>query len=279
MIFGLLISSFLGLIFGSFGSVILSRWGESDSLAQASSILWGRSECPHCKKRLQAWDLVPLLSFFLQKGICRYCHKKISWLYPILELGSALIFAGVWRGFAEQGLGMVAFWTASGWMLWLMLVYDVLRYEVHLPLLIGLNLVLVLAMAMGLFPWASLWGALIFFVFFFALYWFAKWWVAVRYQVQEEGIGMGDVLMAPYLGALLFAGLPVAFGALDRTLAILYFFVLSGVIGLFRYLVQNRWYGKKAKFLKAGLAEQSLPFVPAMIVAVVVILVLQDSLF
>ncbi len=111
------------------------------------------------------------------------------------------------------------------------------------------------------------------------LYWFARWWVEVRYQVQEEGIGIGDVLMAPYLGALLFAGLPVEFGALDKTLAILYFFVLSGVIGLLWYLVQNRFYGKKAKFLKSNLAEQSLPFVPAMIVAVVLILVFQDALF
>ncbi len=156
MIFGLMIAIFLGLIFGSFGSVILSRRGESDTLKQASSILWGRSACPHCKTTLQARDLVPLLSFVFQKGKCRYCKKKISWLYPILELGSALIFAGIWRYTADQGLGVVLFWTMSVWMLWLMIVYDVLWYEIHLPLLLGVNLVLLVAMAMGLFPWASL---------------------------------------------------------------------------------------------------------------------------
>ncbi|MDO4714562.1 MAG: prepilin peptidase [bacterium] len=73
-------------MFGSFGSVILSRWGESTTLQQASSILRGRSACPHCKHRLSAWDLVPLLSFLLQGGKCRYCHKPIARLYPILEL-------------------------------------------------------------------------------------------------------------------------------------------------------------------------------------------------
>lgn len=104
MILDLIIAIFLGLIFGSFGSVILSRRGESDNLKQASSILWGRSACPHCKTTLQAWDLIPLLSFVFQKGRCRYCKKKISWLYPILELGSALIFGGTWRYVAEQGL-------------------------------------------------------------------------------------------------------------------------------------------------------------------------------
>ena len=62
-----LLAIFLGLVFGSFGSVILSRRGDSESLEQASSILRGRSECPQCKKRLQPGDLIPVISFLLQK--------------------------------------------------------------------------------------------------------------------------------------------------------------------------------------------------------------------
>jgi prepilin signal peptidase PulO-like enzyme (type II secretory pathway) len=72
--------------------VILTRWATSESLKQASSIISLRSQCPYCKTTLQARDLVPLLSFIFQGGKCRYCKKKISWFYPILELGSALIF-------------------------------------------------------------------------------------------------------------------------------------------------------------------------------------------
>lgn len=279
MILGLVVAIFLGLIFGSFGSVILSRRGESDTLRQASSILWGRSACPHCKTTLQAWDLVPLLSFLLQKGKCCYCKKKISWLYPILELGSALIFALIWRYIADQGLGVVLFWTASAWMLWLMIVYDVLRYEIHIPLLLGVNIVLFLAMAMGHFPWASLRWGLIFLIFFALLYRFAKWRVAMKYQVKEEGIWMGDVLTAPYLGTLLFAGLPPSFWVLDKTLAILYFFILSGTIGIVWYFLQNKFYGKKARFLKQKMADQSLPFLPAMILAVLIILIFQKPFF
>lgn len=279
MILGLIIAIFLGLIFGSFGSVILSRRGESDNLKQASSILWGRSACPHCKTTLQAWDLIPLLSFVFQKGRCRYCKKKISWLYPILELGSALIFAGTWRYVAEQGLGAVLFWTMSVWMLWLMIVYDILWYEIHLPLLLGVNLILFVAIAMGFFPWSSLRWGFFFLIFFILLYWFAKWRVAIRYQVKEEGIWMGDVLTAPYLGTLLFAWLPASFGNLDKTLAVLYFFVLSGIIGMLWFFLQNKCYGKKARFLKQKMADQSLPFLPAMILAVFVILIFQKSLF
>ncbi|RKW20534.1 prepilin peptidase, partial [Candidatus Gracilibacteria bacterium] len=78
MLFGLIVACGLGLIFGSFGSVILSRRGDATTRKQASSILWGRSECPTCKHRLYPYDLIPLLSFLFQGGKCRYCHRKIS---------------------------------------------------------------------------------------------------------------------------------------------------------------------------------------------------------
>lgn len=90
---------------------------------------------------------------------------------------------------------------------------------------------------------------------------------------------MGDVLMSPYLGTLLFAGLSPELGNLDKVLAILFFFILSGCIGILRYYIQNKKYGKKAHFLKHKMADQSLPFVPAMILAVVLILIFQDTLF
>lgn len=92
-----------------------------------------------------------MLSFLFQKGKCRYCHKKISRLYPILEIGSALIFGSVWRFLGDQGLGVTLFWTVTGRMLWLMIVYDVLRYEVHIPLLIAVNVAVIFAIGTGLF--------------------------------------------------------------------------------------------------------------------------------
>ncbi|SBS31239.1 Leader peptidase PppA [Marinomonas aquimarina] len=45
----------------------------------------GRSVCPHCHHRLSVIELIPLLSFILQKGRCRQCHKPISLRYPIIE--------------------------------------------------------------------------------------------------------------------------------------------------------------------------------------------------
>lgn len=279
MIFWLIIAILLGLLFGSFGSVILFRRGESTTLKQASSILWGRSKCPYCKTRLQARDLVPLLSFLFQWGKCHYCKKKISWLYPILEFGSAIIFWSIRRFFADAGLGTVLFWTITGRILWLLVVYDVLWFEVHIPLLIIASWILIFAMGYGIFPRYALWWGLIFVIFFWMLYWIAKFWVQIKYQENEEGLGAWDVILAPYLWTVLFCGLPTEMLFIDKILAAAFFLLFTWIIGLLRFLIQNKSYGKKAHFLKHRMANNSLPLVPAMILAVVIILIFQEYLF
>ncbi|MBI4067471.1 prepilin peptidase [Candidatus Gottesmanbacteria bacterium] len=82
MIFVLFI---LGLCIGSFLNVLIDR------LSNGETIL-GRSHCDYCKKTLKTLDLIPLLSFVMLKGKCRYCHKKLSWQYPVVELITGLLF-------------------------------------------------------------------------------------------------------------------------------------------------------------------------------------------
>ena len=53
----------------------------------------GRSECPKCKKKLRWYELIPILSFFVQGGRCRDCRERISWQYPIVEILSGAVFA------------------------------------------------------------------------------------------------------------------------------------------------------------------------------------------
>jgi leader peptidase (prepilin peptidase)/N-methyltransferase len=45
-----------------------------------------RSECPHCHTTLAWYDLIPVLSYLMLRGTCRYCSRRISWLYPCIEL-------------------------------------------------------------------------------------------------------------------------------------------------------------------------------------------------
>lgn len=76
----IVIAGIIGLVFGSFGNVLIARYDRLDTIATT------RSECPHCQHLLAWYDLVPVLSFLCLAGKCRYCRKPISWQYPIVEL-------------------------------------------------------------------------------------------------------------------------------------------------------------------------------------------------
>lgn len=92
-----------GLGFGSFLNVVSLRYKPEQKLFDLK-IIGGRSRCPHCKKQLRWFELVPILSFLFQKGKCRHCEHKLSWQYPIVEILSALIFVFVPLRFATYGL-------------------------------------------------------------------------------------------------------------------------------------------------------------------------------
>jgi hypothetical protein len=74
----------LGLVLGSFYNVCIYR------LPQEESIVWPGSMCPHCRHPLSALDNLPLVSFLLLRGSCRYCHGPISYQYPLVELLNTL---------------------------------------------------------------------------------------------------------------------------------------------------------------------------------------------
>ena len=86
---GLVIASLiivLGLCVGSFLNVL------ADRLPREESVVKGRSHCEKCKKTLHWHDLIPLVSFISLKGECRYCHARLSFYYPIVEITTGVLF-------------------------------------------------------------------------------------------------------------------------------------------------------------------------------------------
>ena len=75
-----------GLFVGSFLNCVIYR------LEKEESFLRGRSSCPNCKHNLAWYDLIPVFSFLILKGKCRYCHKRISFQYPLVELANGFLF-------------------------------------------------------------------------------------------------------------------------------------------------------------------------------------------
>lgn len=75
----------LGLIVGSFLNCVIYRLEKEESL-------WGRSYCPNCKHMLGWYDLVPIFSFILLGGKCRYGKCNISFRYPCIECITGLTF-------------------------------------------------------------------------------------------------------------------------------------------------------------------------------------------
>lgn len=57
------------------------------------TIVKGRSICMTCNRNLRWYELIPVLSFLIQKGKCRRCASRISHQYPLVELLTGLIFA------------------------------------------------------------------------------------------------------------------------------------------------------------------------------------------
>ncbi len=80
------LTAVLGLVAGSFANAVIYRLAHPKIRQQSFSC------CPQCGHRLRAVDLVPLVSFVVTRGRCRYCQAPISWQYPLVELAAGVLF-------------------------------------------------------------------------------------------------------------------------------------------------------------------------------------------
>ncbi len=185
------ISAIFGGLIGSFLNVCIYR------LPNEESIVWPGSHCPHCQKPIKFYDNIPVFSYLLLKGKCRYCKGPSSIQYPLVEGITALssVFLIMRFGVSLSFLFYFAFISALIVVTVIDLYYQIIPDAISLPG-IGVGLLASLLIPEITF-WNSLFGVL--------LGGGSLFLVATLYQwiFKREGMGGGDVKLLAMIGAFL----------------------------------------------------------------------------
>ena len=103
----MLIFTFAGLIVGSFLNVCIDRFPREESIFSL------RSKCNSCRQPLKIVDLIPIISYLSTRGHCRFCGIRLPIRYLAVEIGTALLFAGIWIRYpGSLETAMVAFYSS-----------------------------------------------------------------------------------------------------------------------------------------------------------------------
>lgn len=267
--YSIFIIFFLWLIFWSLGSVVMTRFADGITKAKLRGFFFGRSECPNCHHRLHAKNLIPVVSYAIQWGKCEYCKKQIPRIYPVLEILTAIIFVATYFLLQDFWTKTLVFWLLTNWLLVILLVYDLQKYELHMIAWIALMTLWILAdiLISGGNDGNALISTVIFGGTFLLIYFFAKRYVRMRFKKQEEWFGQGDIFLAVSIWALFqiiltFHGLSFSWILIVNVLIL--FTLLSSIIGLIWAWLQYLLNWKlKIESWKLNI----IPFFPAMILA------------
>lgn len=235
----------LGILFGSFINALVWRLHEqldddgnpkklTKKQAKELSITKGRSMCPHCHHELAPKDLVPIVSWLMLGGKCRYCSKPISIEYPAIELLTGLLFV-ISYAFWPYGFG--SSWLVVWFITWLIVLIGLIALAIYdikwmlLPDKIVFKLYLVvffsyiIQLALGR-PVSAIATALLGSLVGGGIFW-------VLYQVSGgRWIGGGDVKLGFLLGAMVGSG--------SLAFLILFFSSVIGIIWVIPSLLSKR---------------------------------------
>lgn len=208
----LFIIFFIGLCVGSFLNVLIDR------LPREESIIKKRSYCESCKHKLAWYDLIPLLSFVMLSGKCRYCGFPISFYYPTVELITGVLFVLTFFFLPGESILYYLFIVSSLITIFFIdLKYGIIPDKIVYPsifltfVFIALNTQYLILNTL-----LSAFGSFLFFLFLWAI-------------TRGRGMGFGDVKYTFLMGLILgfpniVVGLYVAFltGAIVSLILVLW---------------------------------------------------------
>jgi leader peptidase (prepilin peptidase)/N-methyltransferase len=229
------IAGIAGLLVGSFLNVVAWR------LPRGESVVRPGSRCPGCGEAVRPYDNVPVLSWLALRGKCRHCGKPIGAQYPLVELATGLLWAGV--VLARDDAGSIALGLILVTALVPIVVVD-LEHRLIPNLITGpaavAALIAGLALDLDFVPEMLIAGAA------------AGGFFLLAALAYPRGMGMGDVKLAGtmglYLGLSLVPAMLIAFltgsvvgiaiiareGAQARKKAVPFgvFLALGGIVGV-----------------------------------------------
>ena len=202
-----LIVGFLGAILGSF------LLHEYDNYGKTNNRLKLRSRCDHCGEQLKFKNLIPILSFLMQKGESTCCNKKLSYKYLISEIGLASFFIVClyFDNLTTVGLLFPA----------LLLVALIDEKFKEIPLV--LNIYVLLWISLNSNIGENLMASALVGLFLLSLY------CGYLFLRKTEGIGLGDVILLTSIS--LYYGLPEIF----------YLITISACLLLLKIIISQKY--------------------------------------
>ena len=227
-----------GAIIGSFLNVCIYRIPREESIVRPAS------RCTSCGRPVRFYDNIPIVSFILLMGRCRYCKTQLSFRYPLIEFLNAALYV----------LVVLRFGTGSPWLLPVYFIfvsalvviifidmdYQIIPDSITLP---GIPLAIVLGSTLGIDPFsrnellgfkASLIGFLAGGGFFYSVA------VLGRAVLKKDAMGGGDIKMMAMIGGLL--------GWKGVILTTFMGSLFGSIIGIILILLKGREWGSRIPF-------------------------------
>lgn len=219
----------IGLAFGSFASVVIHRLHSHEK-----GMFSGRSFCPKCANQLASRDLIPVISFLINKFKCRFCKQPIAFRYPLLELGMAGLFVLTFALVRTGSTIDYVFYLFVAFVFIVLTFYDFLFQEIPDQISLPAFFVAVFyVLWTGIFTPTSLTVGIVIPVLFFS---------ALHFGSKGRWLGGGDIRIGALMGALL--GYPM---------------ILTGLF--FGYLF-GAFYSVGGLVLKKFNRQSQIPFAP-----------------
>ena len=195
-----------------------------------------RSYCPKCRKQIVWYDNIPILSFIILKGKCRYCQKKISWQYPAIELITGLLFILAWNMNVDFSTVSYELWVMSyvklfrDWfiisVMIVIFIYDLRWYLILDKVTIPAGIVVLLFnLALGFNLWNLLISGIIGGSFFLVQFLISK----------GKWVGGGDIRLGALMGLIL--GWP------NVILAIFLAYIIGSVVAIGLLISRKKKWG------------------------------------